>query len=71
MLGLLVTPAQRTQATSAVMVGWALASVLGVPLGVWIGHAAGWRVAMGSLGGASLVVAFCLWRRVPPMSLPA
>ncbi|TDU23219.1 putative MFS family arabinose efflux permease [Panacagrimonas perspica] len=69
-LGLLVTPAQRTQATSAVMVGWALASVLGVPLGVWIGHAAGWRVAMGSLGGASLIVAFCLWRLLPPMTLP-
>ena len=69
-LGLLVTPAQRTQATSAVMVGWALASVLGVPLGVWIGHAADWRVAMGSLGGASLVVAFVLWRLLPPMQLP-
>lgn len=69
-LGLLVTPAQRTQATSAVMMGWALASVFGVPLGVWIGHAAGWRVAMASLGGASLVVAFCLWKLLPPMHLP-
>ncbi len=69
-LGLLVQPAQRAQATSAVMVGWALASVMGVPLGVWIGHAAGWRVAMGSLGGASLIAAFCLWRLLPPMQLP-
>lgn len=69
-LGLLVTPAQRTQATSAIMLGWALASVLGVPLGVWIGHAAGWRVAMSSLGGASLLLAFVLWRLLPPMQLP-
>lgn len=69
-LGLLVTPAQRTQATSAIMLGWALASVLGVPLGVWIGHAAGWRVAMSSLGAASLVVAFLLWRLLPSMHLP-
>ena len=69
-LGLLVTPAQRTQATSAIMLGWALASVLGVPLGVWIGHAASWRVAMGSLGGASLVVALILWKLLPSMHLP-
>lgn len=69
-LGLLVAPAQRTQATSAVMVGWALASVLGVPLGVWIGHAAGWRVAMASLGGMSLLTAFYLWKLLPPMRLP-
>ena len=69
-LGLLVAPTLRTQATSAVMLGWALASVMGVPLGVWIGHAAGWRVAMASLGGASLVVAFMLWRLLPPMQLP-
>jgi predicted MFS family arabinose efflux permease len=69
-LGLLVTPAQRTQATSAIMLGWALASVLGVPLGVWIGHAASWRMAMGSLGAASLVTAFVLWRLLPSMHLP-
>lgn len=69
-LGLLVTPAQRTQATSAIMLGWALASVLGVPLGVWIGHAAGWRVAMGALGGTSLVVALILWKLLPSMHLP-
>lgn len=69
-LGLLVTPARRTQATSAIMVGWALASVLGVPLGVWIGQAAGWRAAMGALGLASLVVAFLLWRLLPTMHVP-
>jgi predicted MFS family arabinose efflux permease len=69
-LGLLVTPAQRTQATSAIMLGWALASVLGVPLGVWIGHAAGWRVAIGSIGAGALVVAVILWNLLPPMRLP-
>ncbi|MCC2658181.1 MAG: transporter [Panacagrimonas sp.] len=69
-LGLLVTPALRTQATSAIMLGWALASVLGVPLGVWIGQAAGWREAMASLGAASLVVAVILWKLLPSMHLP-
>lgn len=70
-LGLLVTPAQRTQATSAIMLGWALASVLGVPLGVWIGHALGWRAALGTIGLASLATAAALWMLLPPMQVPA
>lgn len=70
-LGLLVTPAQRTQATSAIMLGWALASVLGVPLGVWIGHALGWRAALGLIGLASLGTAIALWLLLPPMKVPA
>lgn len=70
-LGQLVQPAQRTQATSAIMLGWALASVLGVPLGVWIGHALGWRAALGSVGLASLVVAIGLWRLLPSVHAPA
>jgi predicted MFS family arabinose efflux permease len=70
-LGLLVGPTQRTQATSAIMMGWALASVLGVPLGVWIGHALGWRAAMGLISLASLLTAACLWRLLPEMHVPA
>lgn len=70
-LGGLVTPAQRTQATSAVMLGWALASVLGVPLGVWIGHAAGWRAAMGVVGLASLASAVALWWLLPRVRVEA
>ena len=64
-LGLLVLPAQRTQATSAIMIGWSLASVLGIPLGVWIGHALGWRMTMGLLSVASLMTAAFLWSALP------
>ncbi len=64
-LGLLVTPAQRTQATSAIMLGWSLAAVLGVPLGVWVGAHFGWRTTMGLIGLSSLVVAAALWLILP------
>ena len=64
-LGLLVLPAQRTQATSAIMIGWSLASVLGIPLGVWIGQALGWRTTMGLLSIASLLTALFLWTALP------
>lgn len=65
-LGLLVGPPQRTQATSMIMLGWSLAAVFDVPLGVWVGHAAGWRVAMGVIGLANLLAAIALWRILPP-----
>jgi MFS transporter, DHA1 family, inner membrane transport protein len=69
-LGVLVAPAQRTQATSGIMLGWALASVLGVPLGVWIGHALGWRAALGAIGLVSLATACAAWMLLPPMKVP-
>lgn len=65
-LGLLVTPAQRTQATSAIMLGWSLAAVLGVPLGVWVGAHFGWRSTMGMIGMMSLFTAIVLWKILPP-----
>ncbi|MGQ0528375.1 MAG: MFS transporter [Panacagrimonas sp.] len=64
-LGLLVLPTQRTQATSAIMIGWSIASVLGIPLGVWIGHALGWRMTMGLLSVVSLCSAAFLWTALP------
>ena len=36
-IGLLVTPAQRGRAITFVFLGWSVASVVGVPLGAWIG----------------------------------
>lgn len=52
---------QRSQAISAIMLGWGMASVLGIPLGVWIGHALGWRAAFGLIGLASLAAAAGVW----------
>lgn len=64
-LGLLVAPAQRRQATSAIMLGWSMAAVLGVPLGVWIGAHFGWRSSMGLIGLASLLTAGAVWIILP------
>ncbi|MES1952084.1 MFS permease [Salinisphaera sp. S4-8] len=38
-----VDPARRTQAVGYVMLGLTSATVVGVPLATWLGHAAGWR----------------------------
>lgn len=38
-----VDPARRTQAVGYVMLGLTIATVVGVPLATWLGHAAGWR----------------------------
>ncbi|WP_420467869.1 MFS transporter [Panacagrimonas sp.] len=71
-LGLLVLPTQRTQATSAIMLGWSLATVLGIPLGVWVGHQIGWRASFGLLALLSLGAALLLWRLLPPgLHVPA
>lgn len=42
----LVPPEQRGRAIATVFGGFTLASVFGVPLGTWIGNAAGWRATM-------------------------
>lgn len=64
-LPLLVDPASRGRAISFVFLGWSIASVVGVPLGTWIGATAGWRVSLGSVGVLALVVAAVLWRVLP------
>ncbi|MGQ0619468.1 MAG: MFS transporter [Panacagrimonas sp.] len=61
----LVPDHQRSQAISAIMLGWGMASVLGIPLGVWIGHALGWRTAFGLIGLVSLAAAAGVWLLLP------
>lgn len=64
-LPLLVEPAQRGRAISFVFLGWSIASVVGVPLGTWIGNGFGWRVSMTVVGVLALGVAVALWRVLP------
>ncbi|RYY62897.1 MAG: MFS transporter, partial [Comamonadaceae bacterium] len=44
-VGLLVPPQDRGRAITFAFLGWSLASVLGMPMGAWIGGAFGWRAA--------------------------
>ena len=64
-VNLLVAPAQRGRAITFVFMGWSVASVVGTPLGAWVGGTLGWRVAFGSIALLSLINAAWLWRSMP------
>lgn len=64
-MGFLAPPEQRGKAITFVFIGWALASVLGVPLTSWIGERLGWRVAMGVVAAGSLASAWFVHASVP------
>jgi predicted MFS family arabinose efflux permease len=64
-IGLLVPPEQRGRAITFVFLGWSVASVLGLPMGAFIGGTLGWRSAFGAIGLLSLASAFWVWRAMP------
>jgi predicted MFS family arabinose efflux permease len=64
-VGLLVLPEQRGRAITFVFLGWALASVLGMPIGAFIGGTLGWRAAFAAVGLLSLASAVWVWRAMP------
>ncbi len=67
----LVPPELRGRALALVFAGIPVATVLGVPLGTWIGGALGWRTAF-SLVVALSVIAFAgIALLVRPVSVPA
>jgi predicted MFS family arabinose efflux permease len=69
-INLLVTPAQRGRAITFVFMGWSVASVVGTPLGAWVGGTLGWRVAFGSIALLSLISAAWVWRSMPDSVRP-
>lgn len=76
-LGLLVPPEQRGRAITFIFLGWSLASVLGMPLGAYVGGTVGWRAAFALVGVMSLASGWWVWRAMadgvkpPPLSLAA
>ncbi len=64
-IGLLVPQAQRGRAITFVFLGWSVASVLGTPLGAWIGGTFGWRWTFGLMAALSMVSALWLAARMP------
>ena len=69
-IGQLVPPAQRGRGITFVFLGWSVASVLGTPLGAWIGGAFGWRWTMALMAALSLLAALWLLRRMPRGVVP-
>ena len=67
--GIISQPGDRGRAVSLVTAGFSLASVMGVPLGVWLGGLAGWRATM--LAASGLILATLVWYVVSiPKQLP-
>jgi len=58
----MVTPARRGRAVSKVMLGLAVANVVGVPAATWLGQQAGWRSAYWLVSAlAALTAVLVLW----------
>lgn len=70
-LGVMVPAAQRGQAITFILLGWSLASVLGMPIGAWVGETWGWRWAFCGIGGLALLAALGVWRTLPDGVRPA
>jgi predicted MFS family arabinose efflux permease len=66
-VGDLIPPARRGQATSWVMLGFSMSAVLGVPLGLWLAAHSGWRMPFFALTGICALVAIAMLRYVPPV----
>ena len=64
-VGLLVAPAQRGRAITFIFMGWSVASVLGMPLGAWIGGTLGWRSAFAVVALLAIISAAWVWRAMP------
>ena len=69
-IGLLVPESQRGRAITFVFLGWSVASVLGTPLGAWIGGVLGWRWTMGLMAALSAMAALWLFVRMPGKVVP-
>jgi predicted MFS family arabinose efflux permease len=64
-VGLLVRPEQRGRAITFIFLGWSVASVLGLPMGAYVGGTLGWRSAFGLVAVMSLASAIWVWRSMP------
>lgn len=64
-IGYMAPPQQRGRSITTVFLGWALASVLGMPLNAWIGETHGWRAAMAFVALLSLMAAGLVLRCMP------
>lgn len=65
---LLVPKHQLARAVSVTNVGGTMAFILGVPLGTFLGHALGWRLAFGSMAAIVAVFMVCVIVYLPPVS---
>ena len=64
-INVLAPPGERGRAMAFIFLGWAVASVVGMPLHAWIAEAMGWRWAFALVALLSAAAALGVWRAVP------
>jgi predicted MFS family arabinose efflux permease len=60
-----VPPQERGRAITFIFLGWSVASVVGMPIGAYVGGLFGWRAAFALIGLLCLASAFWVWRAMP------
>ncbi|MES2697892.1 MAG: MFS transporter [Verrucomicrobiota bacterium] len=68
--GRLVPPASLARATSIILAGISVATVVGVPAGTFIANFAGWRTAFGAVGVVALVIGIAQYFVLPSLPPP-
>lgn len=64
-LALIIPLAERGRAVSLALLGWAVASVLGMPIGAYVGAILGWRAGFALVSVLALLAAAGVWRVLP------
>jgi predicted MFS family arabinose efflux permease len=64
-VGLLVPENQRGRAITFVFLGWSVASVVGMPLGAYLGGALGWQSAFLLVAALGLTSSAWVWQAMP------
>jgi predicted MFS family arabinose efflux permease len=70
-IAVMTRPEARGHAITFVFLGWAVASVLGLPMHAYVAETFGWRVALGIVAAMSLLAAAWVWRALPDGVRPA
>jgi DHA1 family inner membrane transport protein len=70
-IAVMTPPHSRGHAITFVFLGWAVASVLGLPLHAYVAETFGWRVALGGVAGMSALAAWWVWHVMPNGVRPA
>ncbi len=70
-IGVMTRPEARSGAITFVFLGWALASVLGLPLNAYVAETFGWRSSFTLVGLLSLCAAGWVWWALPDGVRPA
>ncbi len=70
-IAVMTRPEARGHAITFVFLGWAVASVLGLPMHAYVAETFGWRVALGIVAGMSALAAAWVWYALPNGVRPA